>query len=80
MTRITNAVMTLIELFDTGGLLQEAPRVRVHTATNVFEGELWRQTVKGELFLTVSTDDKGEVSIPVDSVEYVEDLRPTSDD
>lgn len=76
MTRITNAVKTLIELFDTGGLLrQEEPRVRVHTATDSFEGELWRETVKCELFLTISTDDGEEVSIPVSSVEYAEDLR-----
>lgn len=76
MTRITNATKTLIELFDTGGLLRrEEPRVRVHTTTTSFEGELWRQVVKGEVFLTVSTDDGDEISIPVDSVEYVEDLR-----
>lgn len=76
MARITNAAKTLIELFDTGGLLrQEEPRVRVHTATNSFEGELWRETVKGEVFLTVSTGDGEEVGIPVSSVEYIEDLR-----
>lgn len=76
MTRITNAAKTLLKMFDTGGLLQrEQPRVRVHTATNSFEGALWRKKVKGELFLTITTADGEEVGIPVSSVEYIEEPR-----
>lgn len=59
------------------GLKEKTYRARVVTRSGEsLEGDVGADSAKGTIFFNVWCDDGREITIPVGSVEYIEDLEP----